>query len=140
MRRDRSSKTTNYRKAVRNAAAELLASAGDVVRGSPRTVLQADRMPYIVVRVISDEVDGDPTMRGEVSVIMELTVNVVSSESEDQIDDLLTECDGLLFADQTLGGAVESLRYDNFELDDPEIEGDKPVFSGTATYLARTRR
>ena len=139
--RQRIAKSTNYRKRARDAAADLLADVGSVVRGSTTTVLQADAMPFLIVRVVSDEVDGETSLRGDATVSMELTVNAVVSEGgEDRIDDLLTQCDERLFANPTLNGAVDGLQYDSFTLEDPDIQGERPVFSGTAVYIARTRR
>lgn len=138
--RTRISKPVNHRKLARDAAAELLAGIGDVVRGSPRAALPPDGMPNIVVRIVADEADGEETLRGAAAVVLELAVTVVSAKGEDEIDDLLTRADETLFANPTLNGAVESLAYDSFTLDDPELDGEKPVFSGTATYLARATR
>lgn len=139
--RQRIAKSTNYRKRARDAAADLLADVAEVVRGSPSTVLQASQMPFLIVRVVSDEVDGETSLRGDATVSMDLTVNAVVSEGgEDRIDELLTECDQRLFDKPTLNGAVDGLVYDSFTLEDPEIQGDMPVYSGTAVYIARARR
>lgn len=138
--RTRIATARNYRREVRDAAAEILSSVGEVVRGAPRVKIQTDQMPRIIVRVVSDEAEGGETLRGSGGVAVTLEITVLSSKSEDEIDDLLTKADNALFADQTLGGKARDLLYDGFELEDPDTDGDRPVFSGTASYIAGVTR
>lgn len=122
----------------RTSAAEHLADVArqvaelTVLVGFPADALSEGEYPVAVVRVVDDEVVDDERMinRGGFADVT-LTLTVLSAASETDVNRLLSKVADLVDDDYD---------YDGFEVGEPDLEGEDPVFSGTATYIRRVRR
>ena len=121
-----------HRNQAVDQAAALLETAGHrVVSHSPVEALDPKDMPLVVVRAVDDTVVEDSAMvNGGQTVDVSLSLTAYSSVGEQEVNTTLAEVDT----------ALAGYEYDGFEMDDPNLDGDRPVLNGTATYITRTRR
>ena len=132
-----------WRVAMRKAATDAVqAAVGDevgVYNGFPPTGLNYEDAPFVIVTVPSDSVPDVGTMRGALPVDVALAFECYSPDGEDGAEALLAKVHEAMTADDALGGAAQGVVYVGYEAEDPQIEGETPVYIGVANYLGRAR-
>lgn len=125
----------DLRTAAYNAVRAALADGVGLHNGFPATGANTDDAPFVIITIPADSVPEQGTMRGRVPLDVQLSFTAYSAEGEDGMEAMLDRVHDAMVSDPDLG---KSSSYLAFQAEDPDLDGEVPIYIGTANYLART--